>query len=96
MMMLLRLLQIVRALTPNCRDALRWQSDALERPLSWPQRVGLWIHLIYCVWCVRYGRQLLWLRRTAQHVDHEKDGIMLTGEAKRRMQIAIQAEKIDK
>ena len=91
-----RLFQVIRALTPNCRDAIRLQSDALDRPLSWPQRLGLWVHLIFCMWCVRYGRQLLWLKVTAQRVDNEKDGMLLTDKAKRRMQIAIRAEKIDK
>ena len=56
----------VRALSPNCRESSRLQSEQFDRPLSFPQRVGLRIHLLLCRWCARYGRQLNFLRRAAR------------------------------
>ena len=91
-----RLIHIIRALAPNCRDAIRLQSDAMNRPLPFLQRLGLRIHLIFCVWCTRYGRQLLWLRKTTQELESEKDEAVLSHAAKARMQLAIRSEKIDK
>ena len=58
--------KITHDLSPNCKAALRLQSAALERPLPWRQRSGLWLHLRLCVWCARYGRQLKFLRVAAQ------------------------------
>lgn len=58
-------------LSPNCRQAARLQSDALERRLLFPQRLGLRLHLLLCKWCRRYGRQLRFLREAAhEHPDH--------------------------
>jgi hypothetical protein len=55
----------------NCRNASRLQSDALDRQLPASQRVGLRLHLLYCKWCRRYGRQLRLLRTAAQtHPDN--------------------------
>ena len=41
------------------------QSEALDHPLSFRQRIGLRIHLFLCKWCNRYGRQLRFLRSAA-------------------------------
>ena len=54
------------ALTPNCREASRTQSDMIERPVSSSTRIGLWLHLVICKWCRRYGQQIRFLR-TAAH-----------------------------
>jgi hypothetical protein len=67
------LVQTIRALSPNCREAVRLQSEALDHPLSWRRRLGLRIHLALCVWCRRYGRQIKFLRLAAHHCDHNDD-----------------------
>jgi hypothetical protein len=95
-----RLIQIIRALSPNCREAVRLQSDALDHRLSLVQRIGLRIHLMLCGWCSRYGRQIAFLRKMAQNIEHEHNGSQLTAEARKRMKYAIKienrTEKIDK
>lgn len=59
-------------LSPNCKEATRLQSEALDRPLGLRQRIGLRIHLILCKWCRRYGKQIGFLRSVAhQHEQHE-------------------------
>lgn len=60
------IIHVVRALSPNCQEAIRLQSDALDRPLSFWQRVGLRIHVTFCLWCFRYGVQLLRIRTAAK------------------------------
>jgi len=53
-------------LSPNCRSAARTQSEMLDHPLTWSRRLGLWLHVLICRWCRRYGRQLRYLRSVAQ------------------------------
>ncbi|HTI99296.1 MAG TPA: hypothetical protein VL527_10475 [Dongiaceae bacterium] len=52
-----------RIFWPTCRQASKLQSEALERELSPFQRWGLRLHLLFCRWCRRYGRQIRFLRR---------------------------------
>jgi hypothetical protein len=54
------------ALSPNCRDAVRAQSELLDHPLPPVRRAGLWLHLLYCIWCRRYGKQILLLHEQAR------------------------------
>ena len=87
------LAKIFRALSPNCKEAIRLQSDALDRPLSRMQRIGLRIHLALCVWCSRYGKQIKFLRAAAQHCDHEHETKQtLPPEARDRIKRRLQAE----
>lgn len=66
-----RLFHRLKAFSPNCKEAVRMQSDALDRPLSMSQRIGLRIHLFLCQWCRRYGKQIEFLHSAArQHDDN--------------------------
>ena len=55
----------LRTLMPSCREALRLQSEALERPLPSARRPGLWLHLLLYKWCRYYGQQIRFLRHAA-------------------------------
>ncbi len=66
-----RLTQTLRALLPSCQEAIRLQSDALDQKLPLSRRIGLRFHLSICVWCARYGRQLMFLRAAAQQCDQD-------------------------
>ena len=60
----------LRTISPNCREASRLQSEALDHALSPLQRLGLRLHLVLCRWCRRYGRQLRFLRGASrEHQD---------------------------
>src|SRR5213083_2703975 len=73
MKMLKALLQKAGEISPNCREAARLQSEALDRPLGLGKRIGLRIHLVLCKWCRRYGRQIGFLRSAAhRHEEHEQ------------------------
>jgi hypothetical protein len=78
----------MRALSPSCKEASRLQSEALRRPLAFPQRMGLRIHLLLCNWCRRYGTNLRFLKRVVEDVpgeDHCHHSHTLTPEARERM-----------
>ena len=59
------------AISPNCRDAARAQSAMLDHPLPPAKRLGLWLHLLICKWCRRYGKQIRFLREAAQEHGEE-------------------------
>jgi hypothetical protein len=59
------------ALSLNCREATRAQSDALQGPLSPARRIGLSLHLLLCKWCRRYGRQIRFLHEAAREHGEE-------------------------
>jgi hypothetical protein len=55
----------IAMLSPSCRQVSRLQTEALERKLTFLQRVGLRMHLGLCKWCRRYGKQTQFLRGVA-------------------------------
>ena len=72
-------------LSPNCREAGRLQSEALDHKLAPSQRIGLHIHLLLCKWCRRYGRQIAFLRTAARRLDEknrEQPPAQLSAEAR--------------
>ncbi len=80
----------VRALSPNCQEAVRLQSDALDQPLSPAKRLGLRIHLWLCKWCRRYGRQIAFLRTVARDCDQAEDSApVMSAEARERIKQAL-------
>ncbi len=85
-----------RELSPNCRQAVRAQSDALERPPTLTTRLGLRLHLLMCKWCRRYGQQIRFLRTaTHEHGDEFTATVpqKLSSEARERMKQKLQSEK---
>ena len=52
----------------NCREATRLISQSMDTKLSWPRRLSIRVHLLYCVWCRRYARQLEFLRKATKHM----------------------------
>jgi hypothetical protein len=88
------LAKTIRALSPNCREAIRLQSESLDRPPSLPKSIGLRIHLVLCIWCSRYGRQIKFLRTAAQRYDHDHEPKqILPREARERIKRALEAGK---
>src|SRR6266567_4735505 len=59
------------AISPNCKEAVRLQSEALDHQLPGMERLGLRLHLVLCKWCRRYGKQIR-LLRDAAHEHPEK------------------------
>ncbi len=88
-----QLVQSIRALSPNCKAAIRLQSEALDRPLPLIQKIGLRIHLALCVWCSRYTKQVKFLRAAAPQCDHDHAAISpMPAEARARIKRRLQSE----
>jgi len=49
----------------DCQHASQLLSQSQDRPLPWPQRFGLRVHLMMCRACSRFASQLALLRQAA-------------------------------
>ncbi|MDX1428773.1 MAG: hypothetical protein R3282_00740 [Rhodothermales bacterium] len=49
---------------PSCQEVVRLVSEGMDRPLTWRQRLTIYLHLPLCGWCARYQKQLSFMRRT--------------------------------
>lgn len=86
----------IGVLSLTCRDAARLQSEALDAKLCFSKRLGLWLHLLICKWCRRYGKQIQFLSHASQ--EHEEDLAnavpqTLSAEARERIRQRLQSEK---
>ena len=88
-----RLAACFGTLSPSCKQAAKLQSQALVQPLSWPERLGLRLHLLICAWCRRFGEQVTFLHSAApQCPENEKTNALpgLTAEGRERIKRAMQ------
>jgi len=67
------LVSFIAKRTPKCREVVRLLSQSTEVKLPLTTRIKIRFHYLICVWCYRYGEQLLALREIAyslpEHVD---------------------------
>jgi hypothetical protein len=76
-------------------EASRLQSQALDQSLSLPKRFGLRLHLLFCQWCRRYGKQIRFLRQAVhEHPDGLYEGAArtLSPEARERLKQVLRRE----
>ena len=77
----------------NCRQVTRMVSQSMDAKLPWYQRLGVRLHLLYCVWCRRYASQLQFLRTAAQQLPSGLDAVPphgLSSKAKDQIRIRMQ------
>lgn len=82
--------------SPSCKAAARLQSEALDHPLKWRQRLGLRAHLALCRWCRRYGHQIAFLRHATRSRPEETAKSVpqpLSDEARERILQKLRAHK---
>ena len=68
-------------------------SQSMDAKLPWYQRLGVWLHMLYCVWCRRYASQLRFLRTAAQQLPSGLDAVPphgLSSKAKDQIRIRMQ------
>jgi predicted anti-sigma-YlaC factor YlaD len=63
-----RLKDVWRLLNLPCREMTRLASESLDRDLDRIERIALKSHLLYCVACRRYLRQIELVRRALRRV----------------------------
>jgi len=81
---------------PSCKEAIRLQSEALDRELPLPERLGLRFHVLLCKWCRRYGQQIRFLREAVRKHAEDEPGPpaqALSVAAKTRIKRMLRAEK---
>ena len=77
----------------TCREVTRLVSRSMQAKLSWPQRLRMRIHLLYCVWCRRYATQIQFLRKATGELANETDDspkAKLSPEAKHQIRARLQ------
>jgi hypothetical protein len=79
-------------IVPNCQQASRLQSRDLEHPLPLRQRLALRVHLFFCKWCRRYGKQIKSLHATLRNSENSAATMpqSLPADAKERLKEALQ------
>jgi uncharacterized membrane protein len=82
----------------SCKDVAHLASQAMEAPLTWRQRWGMRLHLLFCGLCRHYVGQLRFLERAFERVrncDQERlsSGERLPEEARKRIRRTLRDEK---
>lgn len=49
--------------TRSCRELVPLMSESMDRRLGFSEQLELRLHLLVCVWCVHYLKQIKFLRR---------------------------------
>src|SRR6202789_2104311 len=95
-----RLVLLWRWLNLPCQEFGRLTSESLDRPLSRPEKCAHQIHLLSCVACRRYARQVAFLRDALQKLAHRLEhadcpfpGPDLPDEARQRIQNSLESKK---
>jgi predicted anti-sigma-YlaC factor YlaD len=90
-----RLKTIWHLLNLPCREMTRLASESLDRDLGRLERVVLKSHLLYCISCRRYLRQVLFLRRALRQVAKDLEtgrslpGLSLPDDVRARIKQAL-------
>jgi len=78
-----------------CRRIVALMSESLERQLGLRERLSLRLHLLVCIWCVRYFKQIKLLRqitglRAATAADFESSMDTLSVAARERIAASLE------
>ena len=71
----------------TCRRATRLISDALDRSLSWFERLCLGLHLLGCAPCCRFVRAVCCIHRALPSAPSDEK---LSAEARERIRLALE------
>ena len=76
----------------SCKQVTRLVSLSYEKRLSWPERVGVRMHLLMCRFCRRFAQQMRFLHAACysfQQALQENDTIYLSQAARLRIHHAL-------
>ncbi len=76
----------------TCRQATQVISEAQDRPLGWRERWSLRLHLMMCVSCRAFERQMRLIRRLLRQQEAEAP-VELPEEARQRIQKTLDAHR---
>lgn len=93
-----RIADLVRRITPDCREVTRLSSEERDHPLPFVTRTRLGLHRAFCQHCARYAAQLEVLHDAArvlpEHLE-KLDRPALKADAKERLKRALQEQGTD-
>lgn len=88
----------IKVLNVNCRQASRLISEAMDRELSFMERLGLRLHLMICTACRAWRRQVRLIRLAMRKLDERDsatastlDQARLTPEARQRIRTVLES-----
>jgi len=78
----------------SCKKITGMISESMDRKLPFYKRMGIWFHLMMCVLCRRYRKQLLFLRSVLRRTDAVDDELCQTlpDDARKRIEKKITDE----
>ncbi|MBW7995911.1 MAG: zf-HC2 domain-containing protein [Candidatus Glassbacteria bacterium] len=81
------------SILPDCEEASRRVSAAMDARLSLSQRAGVRLHLMVCKFCSRYEKQLHLIRNAVRSdsAELEDSSVHLLPETRQRIQSAIRS-----
>ena len=91
-----KLVTFIAKLAPRCREVTRLLSQGMDRPLPLRTRVALWLHFTVCDYCLRYARQLKFVRQVSRELPQRgvgRSAVTLPEAAKARLRRALHAER---
>ena len=85
----------IAGVVPPCRDITRLLSQSMDGVLPFGTRVKIRFHLLFCIYCSRYKKQLQFIRRVSRSMqDHVAriSGAKLPADARERLKQALKNE----
>lgn len=77
-------------MSASCKKATELMAESRERPLTWPERIRLHVHLALCLPCRRFRRQLAALLDAVRALSDEVSGDeRLSAEARDRIRARL-------
>jgi hypothetical protein len=79
----------------NCKEISKRVSGSLDRPLAFPEKIEVWLHLKMCRLCSAFRRDLRRLRERARvqiAAQEQDESIRLKPDAKARIQAVVDRE----
>lgn len=80
---------------PSCKDVAALVSQSLDTRLALRRRIGVRLHLLMCVYCRRYERELRWLRQALDRVRRDAAAGRLDESARKRIERELREERED-
>lgn len=80
---------------PSCKDIAHLVSKSQDQRLGFGQRFAIRMHLLFCVYCRRYARQLRWLEQAFGRVREDASAARLDDAARERIRDKLQDKDKD-
>ena len=74
----------------SCKKTTELASNRLDGPINGWQKIGMGFHLLLCLNCRRYFKQLKFLQRVFTNADKQALGPALSDEARQRIRQKLQ------